>query len=262
MKNFPAVLWVETLKMRRSSVPWLAALGFSAVPLIGGLFMIILKDPEGARSMGLIGAKAQLMAGVADWPTFFNVISQAVSVGGAILFSLVTGWVFGREFSDRTAKELLALPTPREAIVAAKLVVITVWALAVSLFIFGFGLLVGNLVAIPGWSADLQASAFVDILGSAVLTVLLMPYVALAASLGRGYMSAFGWTILVVALAQISVVTGWGDWFPWAIPALFAGAGGPRAELLGVHSYVSVVVASVLGLTAILAWWRYADQTQ
>jgi ABC-2 type transport system permease protein len=56
MSLFRAALWVETLKARRSKVPWLTALGFSLAPLVGGLFMIILKDPERARSMGLISA--------------------------------------------------------------------------------------------------------------------------------------------------------------------------------------------------------------
>src|SRR5512134_4181380 len=118
MNGFSSALWAETLKMRRSKVPLFTAIGFSIAPLVAGLFMIILKDPEAARSMGLISAKAQLTAGVADWPTFFSILSQAVAVGGAILFAIVTAWVCGREFSDHTAKELLALPTPREAIVA------------------------------------------------------------------------------------------------------------------------------------------------
>jgi ABC-2 type transport system permease protein len=262
MNSFFAALWAESLKMRRSKVPLMAALGFLVVPLVAGLFMVIMKDPDAARSMGLISAKAQMLAGAADWPTFFNVIAQAVSVGGAILFSLVTGWVFGREFSDRTAKELLALPTAREAIVAAKFLVTTVWALTVSLLIFAFGLVVGALVVIPGWNTELLLSAFVDVMGSAALTVILMPFVALAASAGRGYLPAFGWTILTVALSQIAIITGWGDWFPWAIPALFSGAGGPRAELLGTHSYVVLGLSALLGLAAVFAWWRYADQTR
>ncbi len=108
--------------------------------------LIILKDPEAARSMGLIGSKAQLVAGVADWPTFFNVLGQAVAVGGAIVFAIITAWVFGREFSDRTAKELLALPTPRESIVAAKFVVIAGWTLAFTVLVFLIGLGVGSLV--------------------------------------------------------------------------------------------------------------------
>jgi ABC-2 type transport system permease protein len=262
MKNLSSALWVEFLKVRRSKVPFFAALGFSIVPLIGGLFMIILKDPEAAKSMGLISAKAQLMVGVADWTAFFNLIAQAVAVGGAILFAIVTAWIFGREFSDRTAKELLALPTSRAKIIGAKFIIIGAWTFMLSLSVFGFGLVVGKMVVIPGWSTELMQTAFVDILGSAVLTIMLLPFVALVASMGRGYLPAFGWTILTVAMSQIAAVTGWGDWFPWSIPALFSGAVGPRVEQLGLHSYVIILFASMIGLAATFYWWRNADQTK
>jgi ABC-2 type transport system permease protein len=262
MNNFLSALWIETLKMRRSKVPLFTAIGFSIVPLIGGLIMTILKDPEAAKSMGLISAKAQLMVGVADWPAYFNLIAQAVAVGGAILFAIVTAWIFGREFSDHTAKELLALPTSRETIIGAKFLAVAVCTFALSLFVFGFALVVGKLVVIPGWSMELLQTAYVDILGSAILTIALLPFVALAASVGRGYLPAFGWTILTVAMAQIAAVTGWGDWFPWSIPALFSGAVGPRVEQLGSHSYVIIVLASMIGLAATFYWWRNADQTK
>ncbi|MGZ9225135.1 MAG: ABC transporter permease [Anaerolineales bacterium] len=262
MNGFSSALWAEALKVRRSKVPLFTTLGFSMAPLMGGLFMIILKDPGAARSMGLITAKAQLVAGVADWPTFFNILAQAVAVGGAILFAIITAWVFGREFSDRTAKELLALPTSREAIVAAKFVVIVVWTLALSLFIFGIGLVIGNLVVIPGWSEALLRTAFVDVMGAAMLTIGLLSFVALLASIGRGDLLPFGWTIFTVVLAQIAALTGWGDWFPWSVPALFSGAAGPRAELLGMHSYIIVFIASLLGLAGTFYWWRNADQTK
>jgi ABC-2 type transport system permease protein len=262
MNNFLSALWTETLKVRRSKVPLFTAIGFSIVPLVGGLFMIILKDPEAAKSMGLISAKAQLTVGVADWPAFFSLIAQAVAVGGAILFAIVTAWIFGREFSDHTAKELLALPTSRGTIIGAKFIIIAVWTFTLSLFVFGFGLVIGYFVVIPGWSTELLQASFVTILGSAILTIILLPFVALAASMGRGYLPAFGWTILTVAMAQIAVVTGWGDLFPWSIPALFSGAVGPRAEQLGFYSYVIVFLASIIGLVATFYWWRNADQTR
>jgi ABC-2 type transport system permease protein len=262
MNAFQAALWVETLKLRRSKVPLFTALGFSMAPLVGGLFMIILKDPVAARSMGLIGAKAQLTAGVADWPTFFDLLAQSVAIGGAVLFAIVTTWVFGREFSDRTVKELLALPTTRQAIVAAKFVVIVGWTFLLTLLVFGLGLVVGSLVDIPGWSPQLLRAAFVTCLGSAGLTIALVPFVALLASAGRGYLPPFGWTVLTVVLAQIAAATGWGDWFPWSVPALFTGVAGPRADFLGPHSYRLVLVAGLIGLAATFYWWRSADQTR
>jgi len=262
MTNFSAAVWAETLKMYRSKVPFFTALGFSITPLVGGLFMIILKDPEAAKSLGLITTKAQLLTGTADWTSFFGFLAQAVAGGGMVLFSIITIWVFGREFSDHTVKELLALPTPREAIITTKFVVIAVWSLAMTVLIFGISLIVGKLVVIPGWSEELLRTSFISILGAAMLTIPLMSFVALLASAGRGYLPSFGWTIFMVLLADLSVILGWGDWFPWAIPGLFSGAAGSRAELLGTHSYVILILASIIGIAATFYWWRSADQTR
>jgi len=119
MTNLLAAFWAEALKARRSSIPWLALLGFTLAPLMDGLFMFIMKDPERAREMGLLSTKAQLAMSTAEWTTFFSVLTQAIAVGGVMVFSIVTAWIFGREFSDHTAKELLALPVAREQIVTA-----------------------------------------------------------------------------------------------------------------------------------------------
>lgn len=262
MKNFASALWVETLKMRRSKVPLFTAIGFSMAPLAGGLFMVILKNPEAARAMGLISAKAQLLVGVADWNAYFNFLAQAVAAGGMVLFSIITTWVFGREFSDRTVKELLALPTSREIIVAAKFIVLSVWSILISALIFAVGIAVGTLVVLPGWSGELLAVSFVNIMGIVLLTLPLMSFVALLASMGRGYLPPFGWIILILFLANLSVILGWGDWFPWAIPGLFGGVAGPRAELLGLHSYIIIFAASIIGLAATYYWWRNADQAR
>ena len=218
MNNFSSALWAETLKMYRSKVPFFTALGFSLMPLVGGLFMIILKNPDAAQSMGLITTKAQLLAGTADWPAFFGFLAQAVAAGGMVLFAIITIWVFGREFSDHTVKELLALPTSREAIVTAKFIIIPIWSMIVTLLVFSVGIVVGILVVIPGWSEQLLITSFLNILGSAALTIPLMSLVALLASAGRGYLPPFGWTIFTLAMANLAAILGWGDWFPGQCP--------------------------------------------
>lgn len=259
---FLSALWAETLKARRSKVPFFTALGLSIAPLVDGLFMIILKDPEAAKSMGLISAKAQLLVGTADWQTFFNVLAQAVAVGGMIVFSIITAWVFGREFTNRTAKELLAVPTSRDAIIAAKFILTGLWTLALILLVFVLGLIVGNLLSLSGGSVELLGTAFRDIVGSGLLTIAMLTFVAFFASFARGELPAIGWAILTVALSQIAIITGWGDWFPWAVAGLFSGAAGPRDELLGLHSYFIVILTSIIGILATFWWWRTADQTR
>ena len=262
MTNLLSAVWAEALKARRSNVPLLACIGFTLAPLMDGLFMFIMKDPERAREMGLLSTKAQLAMSTAEWSTFFSVLTQAIAIGGVIVFSIVTAWVFGREFSDHTAKELLALPVAREQIVTAKLIVVSIWVLITSIWVYLVGLVIGSLVDIPGWTNALAGSSLSDVLLTAAMTLFLMTPVAFIASMGRGYLPPLGWAVLTIFFSQIIAATGWGDWFPWSVPALFSGVVGPRHEQLGLHSYVLVFLAGAIGLALTFWWWRSADQTR
>jgi ABC-2 type transport system permease protein len=212
--------------------------------------------------MGLISAKAQLTVGVADWPTFLGVLAQATAVGGTVLFSLITAWIFGREFSDHTAKELLATPTPRAAIITAKFVVVAAWTAGLVALIGVLGLAVGQAIGLPGWSWAVLWRGAGDLALTTLLALALMPPVAWLASAGRGYLPPLAWAMLTLFLAQILAATGWGAWFPWSVPPLFSGLAGPRADQLGPHSYVLVVLTLAAGLLATFVWWHRADQTR
>ncbi len=66
-------IWAELLKARRSRLPWLTVLAFTVASGVGGLFMFILQDPDRARTLGLLGAKAVQLAGAtADWPSYLG----------------------------------------------------------------------------------------------------------------------------------------------------------------------------------------------
>lgn len=262
MNAFYAAFWAEALKARRSAVAWGTAAAFLILPLVGGLFMVILKNPEQARALGLISLKAQLTGGVADWPTFFSILTQGAAVGGSMVFAFITAWVFGREFSDHTAKELLALPTPRTTIVGAKFLLTAPWILGLTLVLFAVAIGIGMAVDIPGWSLALAWGALTSLLLTACLLLLLMPFVALAASAGRGYLPPLGWAFATVAFAQIAVVLGWGDWFPWSVPALASGMGGAGAQAVALHSYLMVLLTSFIGVAATFVWWQRADQAR
>src|SRR5215467_4527662 len=131
-----AALWAETLKARRARMPLLTLAGLALAPLMSALFMKILLDPTWAARFGTLTTKAQSSAAHGDWPTYFGLLTQALAVGGSILFGLLVIWLFGREYSDRTAKDLLALPTPRAAMVTAKLLLAACWCAILALWIY------------------------------------------------------------------------------------------------------------------------------
>ena len=262
MMNFAESLGTEILKARRSGLPFWTAAGFSLAPIMGGVFMIILKDPEFARRVGLLRTKAELLSGTADWPTYFGLLSQATAVGGILVFALITSWVFGREFADGTAKDFLALPTRRYSIIAAKFVVVGVWCGLISALIYFLGLVVGMIIVLPQWSQQLAVQGTINLGVTAVLTTLLVTPVAFVASAGRGYLPPMGFAILVLVLAQVLGAAGWGPLFPWSVPALYAGLGENHGAGLDVASSIIVVLTSLTGLIGTLLWWQYADHIQ
>jgi ABC-2 type transport system permease protein len=254
-----AALHMELLKARRSPMPWLTAVAIALPPLAGALFMVILKDPERARSMGLLGAKAALVAGTADWPTHLGFLTQGLAVGGFMVFTFVAAWVFGREFTERMAKELLALPVPRATIVTAKLATVIGWTAALSLVALVTSLLLGAMVGLPGWSGAMLREALGRFALVAGLTVLLALPGALAASMGRSYLPAVGVALLMMFLAQVLGALGWGEWFPWAVPALVSGAAGPERQAVGAHAYAIILAVGAASALATGWWWRSAD---
>jgi ABC-2 type transport system permease protein len=261
MSSFGAALYVETLKALRARAPRLIALSFMLAPLMGALFMFIIKNPERARAWGLIGAKAQFAGSVADWPAYFELLAQAVAIGGAFVFGMITTWVFGREFADRTAKELLALPTPRAAIITAKFAVVLTWTAIVTGFAVLVAVAAGHIISLPRWSAEALMTGTVQVAVAATLTVALLPVVAFVASAGQGYLAGIGWIILTVFLAQIVAIAGWGAYFPWSVPALASGAAGRDASHLPAGSYLLVILTSIAGAVGTFFWWHRADHT-
>ncbi|MGI5502332.1 ABC transporter permease [Lentzea sp. CA-135723] len=252
-----AVIAVELLKARRSRVPWVTAIAFTVVALVGGLFMFILQDVDRARTMGLVGTKAALVGATADWPAHFSFLAQSTAVGGMIVFGLVQIWIFGREFARHTAKDLLALPTARVTIIAAKFAVVAAWCLVLVVQLLVLGLAIGAVLGLPGWSADVLLAGVVRVVGVALLTMLLTTPIALVACMGRGYLAGVGAMIAAVFCAQIVAALGYGQFFPWSVPALASGlAGEPESGLPGI---VLVVVTGAAGAVATAWWWRQAD---
>jgi ABC-2 type transport system permease protein len=260
-----AALWAESQKVRRSKTLWITALAFFLITLISGLFMFILEDPERARQLGLLGAKAQLFGGSADWPSFFNFMLLLVGVGGLVIFGFIFIWVFGREFGDKTVYDMLSLPTSRITIVAAKVITASCWSIALVLLVFVLTLAVGGILQLPGWSAATALNGLASMLVTGCLTVILSITFALVASVTRGYLPAVGCIFLVLILGQVISHLGYGQYFPWTVPMFYSGAAealtGEASAPLGAASYIIVGLVSFISLVATGVWWRYADQT-
>ncbi len=259
---FLNILSAEFLKLKRSRITWITWLAFSIMPLIGAMFMWIVMEPDRASSLGLLGTKAQIAGVTATWSGYFALLLQTTGIGGMILVSVIAAFVFGREYSEGTAKNLLTLPVARSWFVIAKYIVVLTWFgfLTVSLVIEGTG--IAWAMKLPGYSASILQSYTSDIFLEVLIAWLIVPPVAWIATLGRGYLAPLGFTIFMLILGNVFGATGWGKWFPWSIVPLFAGVAGPRVEVLAASSVFVLLLTFCAGTTATFLQIRYGDNTQ
>jgi len=250
---------IERKKLFHSKIPLITLLALTLVPFIGGFFMFVLKDPSLAQKLGFVSAKAHII-GTADWPSYLSLLAQAIAIGGLLVFGFIVSWIFGREYSDRTIKDLLALPISRNMIVFSKFIVAALWCFVLSIFVLVLGLIVGKMVGISGWSYDIMIQGTLIFIVCSILTISLSTPVAFFASVGRGYLSPLGFMVFTLVFAQIIAAAGYGQFFPWSIPALVSGIAGSNTTMIENTSIIIVLLTSAIGFVGTMFWWRYVDQ--
>lgn len=259
---FAQVLATEFLKLRRSKVTWFSFAALSLGPLAIALMMWIVREPGRAAKLGLVGTKANLAGIKATWPSYFSMLTLVVGIGGMLLLSFIVAYIFAREYTEGTAKNLLALPVSRHWFVIAKLVVAAAWWTILVVAVLGEALALGAALRLPGFSATLALRGVGNALLAAAIAYLLVPVVAWIALLGRGYMPPLGFALAMLAIGDVFSHTGWAMWFPWSIVPLYIGAIGQPVSTLATGSFIVVALTFLAGIAAMVAQLRFADNTQ
>ncbi len=253
----------EILKNKHSQITWVTFIAFSLAPIFGGVFMFLMKDNGVEGLSGAFKSKATLMSFEANWSSYLGLLSQAVGVGGILIFGFVASWLFGREYSDGTAKDLLSLPISRTKIMNAKFMYYIIWCVALTFSNLLLGLLIGFVLQLPGWSAVVFANNLTVYVVTTILIILLNTPIAFFAISGKGFMAPLGIVAILLVFAQIIGALGFGNYFPWAVPGIYSGSGGVDLKTnLNYLSYLIIIITSIIGYFSTILWWKYADQTK
>ena len=259
MNSLADMIWIEKRKAIRSRMPLWTALGSLFMPLGIAFLIFVSKNPAISQKLGLVSAKANLIAySATDWLTYLGLAGQMLAAGGFFLFVLAISWIFGREFADGTLKDMLAVPVQRSNILLAKFIVVAAWSVALTIVIFMVSLLMGALIQLPGSSSSLIFQASARVLVTAALVIVGVTPFAFFASLGRGYLLPLGVAVLMLMMANLVAVVGRGEYFPWAVPGIYAQG---KSSLPPV-SYWIVLFTGLAGILATYVWWKYADQNR
>jgi ABC-type transport system involved in multi-copper enzyme maturation permease subunit len=182
---------------------------------------------------------------------------EFTALGGFFFFCLAISWIFGREFTDGTVKDLLAVPVRRFEIILAKFIVAGFWCVALIVETVAVGLALGAIIQLPGGSPAVILHGAVLLASTSVMSILLVLPFGFFASLGRGYLLPIGIAVLTMILGNLSITLGWGEYFPWSVPAILVQGGNPS-----LISYSIVFLTGLVGVAGTYFWWKYADQNR
>lgn len=259
---FAAVFTGELAKLRRTIAPWVTLGSLMTGPLFLALFMWIMLDPQRAAEFGLLGAKATLSGIEPTWASYSTFLTLIVGLGGTLLLAFVVAYVFGREYSEGTAKIMLTLPVPRPWFVVAKLLVAALWWLMIVLVVFVEAVVVGLALGLPGITWAEVGSLFANLLLVAGISYLLAPVVALVTVWTRGYLAPVGFALGMLLLGNVVGHTGWAPWFPWSIVPILVGSVSNPVNTLPIGSFVILAATFTAGIAATIWRLQTADNTQ
>ena len=257
MNNQISAIKAELLKCRHTKISLISFIAFSLVPLMSGIFMYMMQDPQMMANAGALGAKAEAMNISADWNALFMIMTQGMGDGGIVIYGFLVSWIFGREYSENTLKDLLSLPVSKTKTINAKFTVYALWAIGLGIVNLLLGIIIGLLLRLSGFDGSACVNSLKVYFFTMVLTILLGSPVAFFSMLGKGYLAPLGFVVLTVVFSQIITVLGMGEYFPWAVPALYSGISGE--VILNAPSYIILTAVSVTGYCGAVLFWNNTD---
>jgi len=260
---FHSVVGTEFAKLRRSKITWATFLVYAFMVGVAGFFMWMMKNPDAAEGLGLINQKMQFAVGGAavGWGTYLGLVLEMSGIAGMVLASIILTYVFGREYAEGTAKNMLALPVPRWMLVGAKLVVGAIWLAALTAWAIALTGAVGSIAGLGEPPAGLIATMSGKMAAAALMGFACAAAAAWIAVEARGYLAPLGYALFSMLLAVVLGATEWGRWAPWSALLWFSGASGPGKELVP-GSYAVVALFFALSVALILRHETRADNVQ
>ncbi len=243
-------LAAELAKLRRSRVP---------------LWTVIVVALWPISSIASLAATTGSLRDI-GWEQFVRIGPQTMtSWYGVVLSGYVASFMFGREYSEGTARNMLALPVRREYFVISKLIVLIVWVFALGTLSAVVNTAYGAILGLDGFAWRYALTSLRESLLVATILVATLPLVGWIAVVGRGYLAPMLFSGVAFMSGVLMLQAGWERWYPWAMPYAVTGLlwlPGDTSSSLGASSWAILAALFVAGVAALVAHIDLADSLE
>lgn len=234
---------MEFLKLKRSKIFLLSLMGAILPPLL--MFIAVTSFDEGQTFEAL----------------FANVNMYMSAMFAVLIFTIIISYLFGREYNEHTLKTMLTIPISRAKFLVSKYIMFLVWIViltvvtSISTLIFGFA------AGLDGFSINLFAKSFAQLLYANVLLFLTFsPFVFISLFITNMVPAMVGGAGLT--LVNLLVYgQNWAPFVPWVCPYLIASGEIAEYSTSITVSYGIILATFVIGLVISYIYFTKTDVT-
>lgn len=174
------------------------------------------------------------------------------------LFSLLIGYMFAREFQERTINNLLTGPKPRYQVLAAKFIITIPVMMAVLLLSMLLTWASGYVIPHDPMTLNVMGEALGKYGLLLALQFALAPISAVVAILGRSYIPAMGLGVFAVISELTIMQSKYIMYYPWSVPMNLILNLSPDLNVASV-GVTTMLITFILPLVFVFFYFRRAD---
>jgi ABC-2 type transport system permease protein len=232
--NILSLVYCEIRKVYKSSVFLVLNIAFTVLPTLS-----LIKFNGGENT---------------SWELYLTETLKSFSAILIIGFAFTTCWIFGREYTDKTIKDLLVKPVSKLSIATSKFIVIFLWNSLLTIIMFAVVFFIGIYVGLTGGTATLIFHSFLMFMATSLLTMFVSTLSSFLANVTKGYLAPIGLIFLIVVIVNVVVNVGLAAYIPWTIPGMLLQDG-----FLRPISIVILAITGIAGFAGTVAWWRFVE---
>ncbi len=234
---------MEFLKLKRSKIFLLSLLGAILPPLL--MFIAVTSFDEGQTFEAL----------------FTNVNMYMSAMFAVLIFTIIISYLFGREYNEHTLKTMLTIPVSRTKFLISKYVMFLVWIVILTIVTSISTLAFGFAAGLEGFSINLAANSFAQLLYANVLLFLTFsPFVFVSLFITNMVPAMVGGAGL--ALVNLMVYgQNWAPFVPWTCPYLIASGEIAEYSASIAVSYGIILATFLIGIAVSYIYFTKTDVT-
>src|SRR5690625_672176 len=189
---------------------------------------------------------------------FYNVNLYTVLIIGVPLYGVVTTYLFTREYTENTLKNILTIPVSRMSFIMSKTLLLFMWIMMLTVIAWGITLVLGLLMQFNGLSSSMLTESIKQFSIGGILLFILSSPIILVTLVMKNYVPTIIFTVVITLINVMGGNSEHRALFPWAAAGDIANHTLP-STYPPEYSYITITATALTGFIAMIVYFKKVD---